>query len=68
MNKIQRDVYAKQAMAAGAAERRPAVEMISKELSELDRKEVIAQIDAKEKQIGYALRNVTDLQKRKETK
>ena len=51
------EVLAKQAMASGAAEHRPAKEMIPKDLSQEERNQVIAQINMNEKMIAYALRN-----------
>jgi hypothetical protein len=53
------EVLAKHAMASGAAEHKPAIEMIPKDLSQEERNQVVAQINLNETKITHALRKVT---------
>lgn len=59
MNEIRIKVLAKHAMASGAAEHRPAVDMIPKDLTSLEHKQVVDQINLNEQNIAHALRKVS---------
>jgi len=59
MNEIRIKVLAKQAMASGAAEHRPAIEMIPKDLTRSEHQQVVAQIKMNEQNIAHALRKVS---------